>query len=1116
MDPEQRFKIVEKIAAGDFATVYKGRDLELRREVAIKQIHQQFLDEEKALDRYWQEAQLLASLQHPHIITIYDIVRHRGWIILELMEGSVLTKQKGEPIGLNFLKKAMTHTLRALKFLHANKIIHGDVKPSNLLIDKRKRIKLGDFGLARRAADGDGSLLKGTTKYMAPEVLSDQFGNVGPASDLYSLGFASYELLCGTEFESLFPGLSVYGRDKQVAWMMWHSAPDRTVPEIRRVLEGVPENIAYVIEKLCQKDPAKRYKTADEVLADISDDSKTSGGAAVADDEDAAPAKNKNLLVIGAFVVSMLMSSAMLFLPAPGKKQSKETHGPIETRGVLRNVNAAEQKIVLEVGEEGVPREIPFGKLDRIRLNDDKYIVLSDLQRGDRVSVERDTDQEGRPFHLFLVARTEGDSGKITSLQADEGHFTITIDKGANQGIALKLSVSGKTKITFNGDSTIDGQPVRLRDLKLNDRVKVEHVDDHHSGRVAAEVDAKRTLTKKGILRGLDTSKNILTIATGTGAQTITMPIGPGVLVSLNGQNVVEQAILKPIDLRPGDEVSIEHDSHISKIDAARVFQGSGAISKVTLTPPAIEVLFPGKPAPSPYAVNANTQIKLSGDTATLADLRLGDVVEVNHDSPDARTPVATSITATRPTDPNRWALVVGVQNYDDPKVSPLNFSATDAEVLREAMVKRSGYVPEKAVLMLDPNKMRLEQKIQSFISQVAPGGNLAVYFFGHGYIADDRQTYLAPSDYAIDKASATGISLAWLVKQMEKSGAKTKTLVLDLAHEGSGADRANQPSTAEMVDMITPPGAPAPSESVAIIAATSRGQKNRDLADRQLGLFGSVVADAFLGLADRNHDARVEVDELFDFVNLESSSRSGSAQTPTVYLPQVRQARLTDEAKNAIRTLLGNVGKPRIDVGEAKRQFREAEQLAPNEPEPELAFGLVLLKSGMRSEAKEYFDEIKLARPDLLLPLEASAWTMAYARSYKDALETVAEVINRLPKPKRPIDPPPASTAAVLEWAGRIREFAAQAEEEKKRPPAHFFDLADSAAAKLGDECRRTYNQGRDKVGAVVKEFDAKIEEASGEAAKKQVEFEKRQMGNYVPFFFETATQGILEGLDK
>jgi len=135
---------------------------------------------------------------------------------------------------LESLRTTLAHCLRALKFLHAHGIVHGDIKPSNMMIDRRRRVKIGDFGLARRVSNEEGSLIKGTTKYMAPEVVSDEFGEVGPASDLYSLGFAAYELMCGENFEELFPGLNAFGRDRQMAWMMWHAAPDRRLPEIER------------------------------------------------------------------------------------------------------------------------------------------------------------------------------------------------------------------------------------------------------------------------------------------------------------------------------------------------------------------------------------------------------------------------------------------------------------------------------------------------------------------------------------------------------------------------------------------------------------------------------------------------------------------------------------------------------------------------------------------------------------------------------------------------------------------------------------------------------------------------------------------------------------------
>src|SRR3990167_1698749 len=242
-------------------------------------------------------------------MTIYDVVRERGWLILELAQGSLPQLLGGRGIDIKDLRLALSYTLHALRFMHEHGIIHGDVKPSNLLVDRNARVKLGDFGIARRLAGDDGSVVKGTTKYMAPEVVSDQFGAVGPHSDLFSLGFTAFELMCGDHFETLFPGLNMYGRDQQIAWMMWHSAPDRRLPEISRTLEGVPPDLARIIHKLVEKDPAKRYRTAGEVLADLS----TEGEAPPASDRPAADkdvprqatrAKRKRILAIAAAACS--------------------------------------------------------------------------------------------------------------------------------------------------------------------------------------------------------------------------------------------------------------------------------------------------------------------------------------------------------------------------------------------------------------------------------------------------------------------------------------------------------------------------------------------------------------------------------------------------------------------------------------------------------------------------------------------------------------------------------------------------------------------------------------------------------------------------------------------
>ena len=275
MDADSRYELLETLGAGSFATVYRARDNELNREVAIRQIHSQLLDDPRFLDRYWAEAQLLASVQHPHIVTIYDIVRSQGWLVLELMQANLRDRLSGRPMDLRALRTTLIHALKALKYLHSRGIIHGDINPANLMVDHRKRVKVGDFGIARRVARTDGSVSRGAAKYMAPEALSGEIANVGPSSDLYSLGFSCYELMCGSAFADLFPGLNPNGGNAQAAWMMWHAAPDRKLPPIGHVLEGVPPDLAAVIERMIEKNPKARFQSADEVLSQLGKDSKT-------------------------------------------------------------------------------------------------------------------------------------------------------------------------------------------------------------------------------------------------------------------------------------------------------------------------------------------------------------------------------------------------------------------------------------------------------------------------------------------------------------------------------------------------------------------------------------------------------------------------------------------------------------------------------------------------------------------------------------------------------------------------------------------------------------------------------------------------------------------------
>lgn len=567
MEPGQRYQVAATIAAGEFATVYRARDLELAREVAIKQIHYQYMQDPRQLDRYWQEAQILANLHHQYIMTIYDIVRERGWLILELMRGSLAGELQGRPIDVETLKIALVQSLHALDFLHSRGVLHGDVKPSNLLIGLNNRLKLGDFGLARRSGGGEGSLLKGTPKYMAPEVMSDRFGPVGPASDLYSLGFTCYELLCGSNFESLFPGLNSFGRDKAVAWMMWHAAPDRRLPEIAKVLEGVPEPVAAVIEKLILKDPAQRYHTAAEALEDLKE-RPIAPVASAADAEvqaAAAEAKRKRRLAVGAFAASALLSLALALLPLgrePPAPQASAAADADSRRGRIRDLLLNEEKIVFVAAQDRQPLEIAVPPECKIRLNGEQFLLLRELKPDDEVEVTLAKDSAKQlTAAAILVVRPEMLDGLFNSVDAQQTLLKLNVSPNGGETEFRLLRLPPDLKPLLNGQREFEGRPVTLAMFQPGDRILAAYFLKG-SERDAVSIAAFRIVALSGKLMRLDVEQRQLEIATPGGPRKF--PLAAECEITLNG----EFASLR--DLAPGDEATIQHDIEVKRIEARR------------------------------------------------------------------------------------------------------------------------------------------------------------------------------------------------------------------------------------------------------------------------------------------------------------------------------------------------------------------------------------------------------------------------------------------------------------------------------------------------------------------------------------------------------------------
>jgi serine/threonine protein kinase len=201
--PYSDFVLEEMIGAGTMGKVYRARQRSHARRVAIKFLRKSFLSRPDAVEAFLREARTIAGLQHPHVVGVHGLGRTpRGglFIVMDLMDGGDLSRQlAGGPVPHERAVAWVVEATGALAHAHARRILHCDLKPANLLLDSAGRVRLTDFGLARRLRHEPltASNIAGTAAYIAPEQVADCWGPITPATDVYGLGAVLYHLLTG-------------------------------------------------------------------------------------------------------------------------------------------------------------------------------------------------------------------------------------------------------------------------------------------------------------------------------------------------------------------------------------------------------------------------------------------------------------------------------------------------------------------------------------------------------------------------------------------------------------------------------------------------------------------------------------------------------------------------------------------------------------------------------------------------------------------------------------------------------------------------------------------------------------------------------------------------------
>jgi serine/threonine protein kinase/Tfp pilus assembly protein PilF len=252
------YKILEKLGEGGMGEVYLAEDLKLERKVAIKFLPQYMTSNKDNVERFEREAKAAAALNHPNIVTIYEIadVDNQTFIVMEFIDGqSLRTKIENSFLGLGEILDIINQICDGLSEAHKADIVHRDIKPENILIDKNGRAKILDFGLAK--LKGVSKLTKetstlGTIHYMSPEQVQGK--EVDHRSDIWSLGVVLYEMLTAK-----VPFTGDY--EQAVIYSILNDHPKIPV-------EVIPD-LKHIITTCLEKDPAKRYSQVESILKSL-------------------------------------------------------------------------------------------------------------------------------------------------------------------------------------------------------------------------------------------------------------------------------------------------------------------------------------------------------------------------------------------------------------------------------------------------------------------------------------------------------------------------------------------------------------------------------------------------------------------------------------------------------------------------------------------------------------------------------------------------------------------------------------------------------------------------------------------------------------------------------
>lgn len=258
-----RYEVLKRVGSGGMADVYMAKDHKLNRNVAVKVLKSEYVEDEKFLKKFETEAQAVARLSHSNIVNIYDVGMEDGinYIVMELAEGITLKEyiRKKGYLSPKETVEISTQIASAISHAHKNHIIHRDIKPQNILVSDTGIIKVTDFGIAKATSSNtvtSTATAMGSVHYISPEQAKGRFCD--EKSDIYSLGITMYEMVTGHV---------PFDHENGVTIALMHLQNEITPPS--QIRDGIPDSLEKIILKCTMKKPEERYQTADDLIADL-------------------------------------------------------------------------------------------------------------------------------------------------------------------------------------------------------------------------------------------------------------------------------------------------------------------------------------------------------------------------------------------------------------------------------------------------------------------------------------------------------------------------------------------------------------------------------------------------------------------------------------------------------------------------------------------------------------------------------------------------------------------------------------------------------------------------------------------------------------------------------